>query len=113
MNGKTATLTFIGTVAVACLTVAAILSGDAMKQSIAEQQAKSREAIVIELPAGRKLVSATWSGDIQVWLLTRDMLEDDRAETYEFYMGGSKHNVDAGAATGRFTIKETPPSRPW
>jgi len=110
MNGKMATLTCVGTAA--CLTVAAILAGNATKQATAEQQAKSREVTAIELPEGKKLVSACWRANFQVWLLTRDMREDELAETYEFYMGGSRNNADAVAAE-RFTVKETPPSRPW
>ena len=109
MNGKTATLTLVGTVATVCLTIAAILAGNATRQDIAEQQASR----AIELPEGKKLVSVAWRSDIQVWVLTRDMREGDRAETYEFYMGGSRNNIVAGAVTERFAIKETAPSRPW
>ena len=35
------------------------------------------------LPAGKKLVTATWK-DANLWLLTRNMRSDEVPETYEF-----------------------------
>jgi len=38
----------------------------------------------IELPAGEKLIEATWKGD-QLWYLTRPMGEGETPETYKFH----------------------------
>ena len=38
----------------------------------------------IILPKGKKLVTATWKKS-NLWYLTKDMTEDDVAETYEFH----------------------------
>ena len=37
----------------------------------------------IELPAGEKLIEATWKGD-QLWYLTRPMRENESPETFKF-----------------------------
>ena len=38
----------------------------------------------IVLPKGKKLVTATWKKN-SLWYLTKDMAENDIAETYEFH----------------------------
>lgn len=61
----------------------------------------------IELPEGKKLVMVTWK-ESQLWILTRDMREEDLVETYNFAEKSSW-----GIFEGNVIIKENPPSRPW
>jgi len=56
--------------------------------------------INIDLPEGKKLVTATWK-DNNLWLLTRDMNENDIAETYLF-----KEGSNFGVLEGKVVIKE-------
>jgi hypothetical protein len=37
----------------------------------------------IKLPQGQKLVNATWK-EADMWILTKPMVETDKAETYSF-----------------------------
>ena len=53
------------------------------------------------LPAGKKLVNVTWKTE-QLWILTRSMTSDDKAETYEF-----KESSAWGLLQGTVIIKET------
>lgn len=55
----------------------------------------------IDLPKGKKLVNITWK-DSDLWYLTRDMNDNDKAETYEFQ---EKSNI--GIKNGKVIIKET------
>lgn len=52
------------------------------------------------LPAGAKLVTATWK-NADLWVLTRPMRADEKAETYQFQESSSW-----GIAEGTVTIKE-------
>lgn len=54
----------------------------------------------INLPKGRKLVTATWKGD-QIWYLTRSMNSNDVAETYQF-----QEESSWGVVEGTFNIVE-------
>ena len=54
----------------------------------------------INLPKGRKLVTATWKGD-HIWYLTRQMKSDDVAETYQF-----QEESSWGVVEGTFNIVE-------
>ena len=38
----------------------------------------------IYLPEGKKLVMVTWKDD-DLWILTKNMVRDDKIESYEFY----------------------------
>jgi len=49
----------------------------------------------------------TWK-ESEIWILTRDMREDDSVETYDF-----SEKSSWGILEGRVTIKEHPSSRPW
>lgn len=55
----------------------------------------------MELPKGKKLLEVTWKDD-ELWYLTRDMKEDEQAETYEF-----KEDSSFGIMEGTVIIKET------
>lgn len=52
------------------------------------------------LPKGKKLVTATWKEN-SLWYLTKDMTEDDVAETYEFHEESS-----LGVMEGTYRIIE-------
>tara|TARA_B100000927_G_C16415098_1_gene448935 strand:- start:882 stop:1178 length:297 start_codon:yes stop_codon:yes gene_type:complete len=54
----------------------------------------------IVLPKGKKLVTATWK-ESNLWYLTKDMTEDDIAETYEF-----KEESGYGVMEGTYRIIE-------
>tara|TARA_R110001592_G_scaffold67_9_gene464 strand:- start:402 stop:665 length:264 start_codon:yes stop_codon:yes gene_type:complete len=54
----------------------------------------------VVLPKGKKLVTATWK-DSNLWYLTKDMTEDDVAETYEFHEESSM-----GVMEGTYRIIE-------
>jgi len=54
----------------------------------------------VVLPKGKKLVTATWK-ESNLWYLTRDMTEDDIAETYEF-----KEESGYGVMEGTYKIIE-------
>lgn len=54
----------------------------------------------IVLPKGKKLVTATWKKN-SLWYLTKDMTEDDVAETYEFHEESS-----FGVVEGTYRIIE-------
>jgi hypothetical protein len=62
---------------------------------------------IVELPEGKKLVMVTWK-ESEIWILTRDMREDDSVETYDF-----SEKSSWGILEGSVTIKEHPSSRPW
>lgn len=53
-----------------------------------------------ELPANTKLVIATWKQD-NLWMLTRKMRDDEKAESYEFIESSS-----FGMMNGKVVIKE-------
>jgi hypothetical protein len=53
-----------------------------------------------DLECNKKLVEVTWKGD-QMWFLTRDMKEDEVAETYEF-----KEQSSYGLLEGTVKIRE-------
>lgn len=54
----------------------------------------------IELPAGQKLIHATWKDD-NLWYLTRQMSPKDSAETYTF-----QEKSSFGMIEGTYIIKE-------
>ena len=54
----------------------------------------------VVLPKGKKLVTATWK-ETSLWYLTKDMTEDDVAETYEFHEESS-----LGVMEGTYRIIE-------
>lgn len=54
----------------------------------------------LELPAGQKLVTATWK-DVEFWYLTRPMRDGEEAETYYF-----KEDSNFGIMEGTVTIVE-------
>jgi hypothetical protein len=54
----------------------------------------------IELPAGQKLINATWKDD-NLWYLTRPMKSDEQPETYKFQEASS-----FGILEGTYTITE-------
>ena len=54
----------------------------------------------VVLPKGKKLVTATWK-ESNLWYLTKDMTEDDIAETYEF-----KEESGYGVMEGTYRIVE-------
>ncbi|RJQ27765.1 hypothetical protein C4565_04740 [Candidatus Parcubacteria bacterium] len=53
-----------------------------------------------ELPAGKKLVNATWKDD-NLWILTRDMTPKDTLQTYTFSESSS-----FGVWEGTIILKE-------
>lgn len=55
----------------------------------------------IELPAGQKLVEATWKDD-SLWCLTRPMREDEEPETWTL-----QEDSNYGVLEGTVTIKES------
>lgn len=55
----------------------------------------------IELPAGQKLVEATWKGD-SLWCLTRPMREGEEPETWTL-----QEDSNYGVLEGTVTIKES------
>lgn len=55
----------------------------------------------VTLPAGEKLVTATWKDD-DLWYLTRPMLTTDSAVTYTF-----KEKSSFGMMEGTYIIHET------
>lgn len=56
----------------------------------------------VVLPAGQKLVIATWKDD-NLWYLTRPMRQDEKPEIYEFTESSS-----FGVFEGKVIIKEFP-----
>ena len=88
--------------AMACLVAgAAILTG-----CTDQQRAKSfGGTATIELEQGKKLVVVTWKGE-DLWLMTRDWRDGDRAETYKFAESSSW-----GFMEGTVVIKEKAPPR--
>lgn len=46
--------------------------------------------MTIELEPGNKLEEITWK-DANLWILTRPMREDEKAETYTFYESSAYH----------------------
>lgn len=55
---------------------------------------------IINLPAKQKLINATWKYD-NIWLLTRQMRPDEKADTYNF-----KESSSFGILEGEVTIVE-------
>lgn len=55
----------------------------------------------VTLPAGEKLITATWKDD-DLWYLTRPMLATDSAVTYTF-----KEKSSFGMMEGTYIIHET------
>ena len=55
----------------------------------------------IDLPAGQKLVNATWKEGNNLWYLTRPMRSDEKAETYRF-----QEKSSLGAVEGTFVLIE-------
>lgn len=53
------------------------------------------------LPAGQKLVTATWKQD-NLWMLTRPMLASESPETYEF-----RESSSFGLVQGKVVISES------
>lgn len=64
-----------------CVVLSALFVGTGCTQN---QMAKQFGGTAkIELPAGKKLVVATWK-DQSLWYLTRDRRSDEKAENYTF-----------------------------
>ena len=80
-----------------------ILAAAAFQGGCTEQErAKSWGGTTqVDLPAGKKLVVATWK-ESNLWLLTRDMRALELAETYEFVEDSSW-----GVFEGKVVIRET------
>lgn len=55
----------------------------------------------LNLPKGKKLVNITWKGE-NLWILTKDMHENDIAEKYSF-----KEESSFGIVQGEYVIHET------
>jgi hypothetical protein len=55
----------------------------------------------VELPAGEKLIEATWK-DEQLWYLTRSMREDESPETFKF-----QEKSSYGVIEGTVIFKES------
>lgn len=55
----------------------------------------------IDLPQGKKLVNITWKQD-QIWYLTRNMRNDEVAETYQF-----QEESSWGVVEGTYIIHES------
>ena len=55
----------------------------------------------INLPKGKKLMNFTWKEGNDLWYLTRDMNENDTAETYQF-----SEDSSLGILEGNVTIVE-------
>jgi hypothetical protein len=67
-----------------------------------QERAKNYGGTAVEvLPAQRKLINVTWKDD-HLWYLTRPMVSNDVAETYEF-----KESSSYGLLNGTVVIKET------
>lgn len=65
------------------------------------QRAKSfGGTATVNLPAGKKLVNATWK-ETSLWYLTRPMRADEKAETYEF-----AENSNFGVIEGKVIFVE-------
>ena len=56
--------------------------------------------VVKELPVNQKLVNVTWKDD-HFWLLTKEMTNEDRVETYKF-----SEQSKWGVIEGIYIIKE-------
>lgn len=56
--------------------------------------------VTVDLDVNKKLMECTWK-DNDLWFLTKDMTEDDIAETYEF-----KESSNLGVLEGTVIIKE-------
>lgn len=56
----------------------------------------------IELPENKKLIECTWKDSDSLWYLTRDMKENEIAETYEF-----KEDSNFGLLEGTVILKES------
>ncbi|GCD11723.1 hypothetical protein [Clostridium tagluense] len=54
----------------------------------------------LNLSKGEKLVNVTWS-DSNLWYLTKPMIENDKAERYEF-----KEKSNLGVSQGKVIIQE-------
>jgi hypothetical protein len=74
----------------------AFLSG-CTQQQVARQYGGSAK---IDLPACKKLVMVTWK-ESNLWVLTRDMHEGEKTETYQF-----KEDSSWGLMQGTVTIQE-------
>lgn len=58
-------------------------------------------SMVMELPAGQKLINLTWKND-EIWYLSRQMETIDSAEVYTF-----QEKSSYGIQEGTITIKES------
>lgn len=68
------------------------------------QRARRYGGTVTEkLPVGQKLVNVTWKED-EMWILTRDMRPDEKAESYTF-----QEKSSFGLVEGTVKITETKP----
>lgn len=56
----------------------------------------------LDIPTNKKLINATWKGDGNLWILYRDMRQEEIAESYTF-----KENSQYGIVEGSMTIKES------
>lgn len=89
----------------AILAILAILAAAFQGGCTERQRAKSwGGTLQVDLPAGKKLVAATWK-DSNLWLLTRDMRALEPAETYEF-VEDSSWDVFEGKVVIRETARE-------
>lgn len=57
--------------------------------------------MIVELEPGNKLEEITWKDDANLWILTRPMREDEKAETHTFYESSEFHVFE-----GEITIIE-------
>lgn len=82
--------------------IVSLIVGLVMSGCTQNQRAKAFGGVAHEsLPAGRKLINATWKDD-DLWFLTRAMTSSDVAETYEFIESSS-----FGILNGKVVIKES------
>ncbi|MNN85818.1 hypothetical protein D3C81_2031510 [compost metagenome] len=54
----------------------------------------------VNLPEGKKLINVSWK-DSDLWILTRDMKENEEPETYEYI-----ESSNLGVLEGKVIIKE-------
>jgi hypothetical protein len=66
------------------------------------QRAKSfGGTATLDLPVGKKLITATWKGDADLWYLTRDRLPSEAPQRYEF-----SEQSSLGVLSGTYVIIE-------
>ncbi len=81
---KTGTMMFAlscSFLAAVCMSVAFPSLGGCSDQTRAKSYGGTA---TIDLPAGKKLINATWKESSNIWYLVRDMREGETAESYEF-----------------------------